>query len=327
MIHYLFRIAGQIYGKCLFALIILLPVYSALNAQFTDKGFNHELSLVVDNDYPYMTDQYYTAGQDLHYRSLINSRIPIFHNNDSSKTIFSFHYGNKVFTPKNVDVDDIKLMDRPYCGWNFVSLDLLNFRRKNSGNFFMLQVGLVGKQSGMGQLQLWLHQQIGLYSIYGWDSQIRNEVVVNTSVTHTQGFQLRKKIELISSSGAWLGTGSNKISEEVTLRFFRFNPLSESSFMNANVSNEKYTSRKREFFFFASLEGNYVLSNIFLEGSLFNNPSPFTTPINPWVLARKFGVQFSSKRISVTFSITHLSRENYIASTQNYASASFAYRF
>ncbi len=99
-------------------------------------------------------------------------------------------------------------MDRPYCGWNFISADLLNFRKKNAGNFFMLQVGLVGKQSGMGQLQQWLHQKIGLYSIYGWDSQIRNEVVVNTNFIHTHGFQLEKKIELVSSTGAWLGTGS-----------------------------------------------------------------------------------------------------------------------
>ncbi|MEJ0055257.1 MAG: lipid A-modifier LpxR family protein [Bacteroidota bacterium] len=130
------------------------------------------------------------------------------HNNDSSKTVLSFRYGNKVFTPKNIDTNDPKEMDRPYCGWNFISADLLNFRKKNAGNFFMLQVGLVGKQSGMGQLQQWLHQKIGLYSIYGWDSQIRNEVVVNTNFIHTHGFQLEKKIELVSSTGAWLGTGS-----------------------------------------------------------------------------------------------------------------------
>jgi lipid A 3-O-deacylase len=313
--------------KSSLALIILFISCISLKAQSSGKGFRHELSVLVDNDYPYNTDQYYTAGQDVYYRVLINSKIPILHNNDSSKTILSIHYGNKVFTPKNVDTEDPKEMDRPYCGWNFISASLLNFRKRNSGNSFMVELGLVGKQSGMGELQLWLHQQIGLYSIYGWDSQITNEVVVNTNFIHTHGFQIKKKIELVSSSKIWLGTGSNKLSEELILRFFRFNPLGGSAFMSANISNEEYSTRKREFFFFASLEGSYVFSNIFIEGSLFNNPSPYTLEATPWTLARKFGVQYSSKIISASFSITHLSKETDLMSTHDYASISLAYRF
>ncbi len=292
-----------------------------------DRYFTNELSVTVDNDYPYATDQYYSAGQDLFYRFLISSKIPVLHNNDSAKTIFSFHYGNKVFTPKDLETQITQLMDRPYCGWNFISADLLNFRRKNSGNYFMIQVGLVGPQSGMDHLQQWLHETIDLYSIYGWDTQIANEVVVNTNFNHTHGFQLTKTIELVSLTGAWLGTGSNKITEEITLRLFRFNPLGESGFMNANVSREKYSKQKKEFFFFASLQANYVLSNIFIQGSLFNNDSPFTTSINPWLFARKFGIQYSGKRISSTFSIVHLSTETPFVSIQNYASVSAAYRF
>ena len=144
-----------------------------------------------------MTDQYYTAGQDLFYRFLLNSTSPWIHGNDSSKAIFTLHYGNKVFTPSNVDTKDIHLMDRPYCGWNFISAELQHFKRKNAGNLFVVQVGVVGTESGMGQLQQWVHKTIKLYSIEGWNSQISNEVVVNANFNHTEGFQLNKGVEFI----------------------------------------------------------------------------------------------------------------------------------
>ena len=285
-----------------------------------------ELALTVDNDYPYMTDQYYTAGQDLSYRFLLNSKIPFLPSSDSSKTIFSLHFGNKVFTPKNVDTPDVHYMDRPYCGWNFISAELLHFKQINAGNLFALQVGVVGADSGMGQLQQWWHKAIKLYSIEGWNSQISNEVVVNASFNHAHGFKLMNGVEFVSNSGGVLGTGNNKLSQEFTLRLFRFNPLSQSSFMNANLSNGSSKNRS-ELFLYTSLGGECVMSNIFIEGSLFkSNPSAFTTSINPWFFTQKIGVQYSNRKISFGFAMIHLSKETELVSTHNYASASLAYR-
>jgi hypothetical protein len=237
-----------------------------------------EVSLSVDNDYPFMTDQYYTAGIDVGFRYLANSRIPILNNNDSSKTIISMRGGIKLFTPKDVDTQNIRRMDRPYCAWTYLGADLINFRRKNSGNVFSLEVGVVGKETGLGQLQRWLHQTINLYGIEGWDSQIANEWVVNSSAQHMHGFTLSRNAEIVSTSGAFLGTGLNKLSQEFTLRLFRFNPLRESSFSKAFLSK---TKSRNEFFFFASAGADYTISNIFMQGSLFSsNPSLYTTSIN-----------------------------------------------
>lgn len=313
---------ARIHRKILAATILLLACTSA---HPQDRYLSRELAVIVENDYPFETDQYYTAGLDLFHRFVISSDLPILNNNDSSKTIFSLHYGLKVFTPRDVDTQLPQLMDRPYCGWNFISADVLNFRKKNSGNYLMIQAGLVGNQSGMAHLQEWVHETIGLYSIYGWDSQIANEVVVNANFNHIHQFLLSKNIDLISSTGAWAGTGSNKITQELTLRLLKFNPLNQSAFLNSRIS--KTNAPRNEFYFFASLEGNYVLSNIFIEGSLFNNPSPFTTSINPWLFAQKIGIQYSGKKVSAAFSITHLGRETPFVTTHNYSSIRLAYRF
>ena len=275
-----------------------------------------------------MTDQYYTAGLDVSYRLLVRSRIPLLHTTDSTKTIFSLHGGVKIFTPKNVDTQDTRYMDRPYCGWNFINAELLHFNRKNSANSYALQLGAVGRETGMGQLQQWLHKTINLYSIEGWNSQISNEVVVNVNANHTHAFPIAKGIELVSSSGVWAGTGANRVSQEFTLRVFKFNPLSQSSFMNASLSNGSSGQNKSEFFLYASLGGDYILSNIFIQGSLFHsNPSTYTTSLNPWLFSQKIGIQYSCNRISAGLAVIHLGEETTRVSIHNYANASIAYRF
>jgi len=312
-------------------LLVLITVFvyclSAPAQTDTLKSFRREFSIIVDNDYPFQTDQYYTAGQDLYFRFVINSKIGFLKNDDFSKTILSFRYGNKVFTPKNLDTRNTIFMDRPYCGWSFVSAEILNFRKYNSANSFILQMGIVGEISGMYKIQPWIHKVLDLYSVYGWDSQIANEFVVNINYIHTQGFSLRKGVELVSASGAWVGTGLNKITQEFTFRLFKFNPLSESSYMNAIISVKNSTTRKDELFMFFSLETDLVLSNIFIQGSLFNNPSPLTTGINNWLFMPKVGMQYSSRRISAVLSVTHITKETPFVDVHNYTTTSLAYRF
>ena len=155
---------------------------------------------------------------------------------------------------------------------------------------------------------------------------ISNEVVVNASFNHAHGFKLMNGVEFVSNSGGVLGTGNNKLSQEFTLRLFRFNPLSQSSFMNASLSNGSSKNRS-ELFLYTSFGGECVMSNIFIEGSLFkSNPSAFTTSINPWFFTQKIGVQYSNRKISFGFAMIHLSKETELVSTHNYASASLAYR-
>jgi lipid A 3-O-deacylase len=303
----------------------LKPILALLLLACSASAQSTETSLSVDNDYPFMTDQYYTAGIELGFRYLAKSGIPILHNNDSSKTLFSIRAGVKLFTPKDVDTQDIRYMDRPYCGWSYINADLTNFRRKNSGNIFSLQVGVVGKENGLGQLQQWLHKTINLYGIEGWDSQIANEWVINSSAQHVHGFTLSRNAEIVSSSGAFLGTGLNKLSQDLTLRLFRFNPLWASSFSNAFLSR---TKNKSEFFFFASASADYTISNIFMQGSLFSgNPSLYTTTINPWLFAYRVGIQCSYRQFGAGFSIVHLAKESTLVSAHNYANANVAYRF
>ncbi len=270
-----------------------------------------------------MTDQYYTAGQDIYYRFLLNSKK----REHPPTSILSLHYGNKIFTPKNVDTDDPKLMDRPYCGWTFISGELRTIKKQNASNLFALQFGMVGSETGMGQLQQWLHQAINLYGIEGWNYQIANEIVVNVNFSHTRSFAIAEWADMVSSTSVWVGTGNNRLSQEFTFRFLRFNPLTTSSYLNSNIAGLS-SHRKHELYLYATLGGDFIVSNIFLEGSLFkSNPSLRTTTINPWLLSQKIGIQYAGNRFSLGVSIIHIGKENNLVSDENYASANVAYRF
>ena len=90
----------------------------------------------------------------------------------------------------------------------------------------------------------------------------------------------------------------------------------------------KGKARKQEFFLFAGTGINYVLSNIFIEGSLFpNNASPFTVQLEPWVIQNRFGVMFSKHDISWSITFFHLSNEVKAGGSHDYASAALAVRF
>lgn len=306
-------------------MIFFNSIYTTAQSITPAKAFANEVLLTTDNDILFITDQYYTAGENLNYHYQTKKKIPLFHNNDSSKTIVSFEYGIKVFNPKNLETTVTQYMDRPYCGWNYIGANVLNFRNKNSGNLFSVQFGLVGEISGIGNFQKWWHKSLGLYTLQGWDSQIRDEAVINLNYNHTHGFPIGKGIELVSSSGAWIGTGSNKISQELTLRLFQFNPLGESSWMNAAISRNK--PPKQECFVYVSFEEDYIFSNIFIEGSLFNNSSPFVTTINPWLLTRKIGIQYSENRVTLGIAFVHLAKETEFVSTHDYATIVISRRF
>lgn len=291
-----------------------------------DRVYVKEVELNVDNDQPFMTDRYYTAGQDLYYRFLVRPDFSLLHSDDSSKTVMAIHYGNKIFNPRNLDTMDPFYMDRPYCGWSFFSAEVQHFRRKNSGNFLAIQMGVVGKESGMEKLQKWWHRTIHLYPLEGWDSQIVNEFVVNLNYNHAHAFPISKRMEMVSVTSAWAGTGNNRLSEEVTLRLFRFNKLSESAFLASRISEKNIPAK--EFFLFTSFGADYVISNIFIQGSLFkDNPSPYTTGINPWLFTSKIGVQYAGGRISASGAVIHLSKETPFVGDHFYASISFSYRF
>lgn len=274
----------------------------------TTTNFTKELSFLHDNDLLLVTDRYYTAGFDLTYRSVLQ-RNSFLKSTDSTKVIIYYRLGNKMFTPKVIRTADIGLMDRPYAGWIFANAGITRYRNERAADQFELEVGLIGESSGMSRLQKWWHKKLGVLVPRGWDSQIRDEVVINVHYQYARQFVLTKGIELMSKSAVFGGTGNNRLSQQIMLRAGDLNPLNQSVFFNGRLGS-KQVKHNKEFFFYVGFEMDYVFSNIFIEGSLFDsNPSPLTEKIIPFVTRNTYGIMHATDNSSFVFGFSFLSKE------------------
>jgi lipid A 3-O-deacylase len=308
----------------------------AARAQERNPFYSREISMSVDNDIIFFVDFYYTAGQDIIYRRLVNPHAALYRRfrpaaADSSKVILQYHTGYKIFTPRNIDFSSTKTMDRPYAGWTFGSVGISNFPSPNISNRYEAELGVVGKASGMGQLQTWVHKVTDFEEPAGWSSQIRDEVVINFYYTRYYEQKIISDIGLVAQSAAQIGTGGNRLSEDIILRLLEFNPINNSVFTQSRVNWETRAEgrqRKQEIFIFVDYGFDYVASNIFIEGSLFNgNRSPFTVAAQPWVFRRNVGLMYSNHSVSWSLTLFHLTKEVKTGTEHDYGSLALAVRF
>lgn len=297
----------------------------------TLKILKNEISLTVDNDIFFFTDRYYTAGHELSYRKLLSNESNLVkwfnRRNFSSKVISSFEFGNKIFTPGKTKFVNTINMDRPYAGYTYLDYSISRLRKLSVVSSLEFEVGLVGKATGLGQVQQWWHRQVGYDVPRGWDSQIANELIFNMSYQFQKSIKISEDFDLVSNTGLYAGTGSNKLSQDVTIRLIDFNPLTQSIFSNSLLGYEG-DGNKPEVFLFFGCGVDYVVFNIFLEGSLFNNnPSPFAVDANPWLFRRNFGIMYAKKRGSFAFSIINMGKEAEKNTRHSYVSLRFSQRF
>jgi lipid A 3-O-deacylase len=295
------------------------------------KILTNEISLTIDNDIFFLTDRYYTAGHELSYRKLLNSETNLVkrfnRKSVSSKVISSFRFGNKIFTPRKTKFVNTINMDRPYAGYTYLGYSISRLKKLSIVSSLEFEVGLVGKATGLGQVQQWWHKQVGYEVPRGWDSQIANELIINMNYQFQKSIKLSEDFDLVSNTGLYIGTGSNKISQDVTLRLIDFNPLTQSIFSNSLLGYEG-DMNKPEVFLFFGCGVDYVVSNIFLEGSLFNNnPSPFTVDANSLLIRRNFGIMYAKKRGSFAFSVISLGKEMEKGTKHSFVSLTFSQRF
>jgi len=320
-------------ARKILTLTIILTSGTTLFCQNRENVLSRSFSFAMDNDIYFVTDYYYTAGAKINYRRLVSENTKLFklltlNQSDSSRLIIDYNFGSKIFNPRSIRFNDSKTTDRPYAGYSYAGFNLARFNSPTKGISASLELGVVGENTGLGQLQRWWHRQTHFLVPKGWDSQIANELIVNLNFRILRSVALARGVDLISQTGLNAGTGLNQLSQDFTIRFLRFNSISTSDFLSANLSWEKSDKLNKEFFLFAGLGLAYTFSNIFIEGSLFEfNTSPFTVNAVPVVVRSNMGLMYSRNRYSFSMTIHHLSKEVEKGISHTYGALAFGYRF
>ena len=271
-------------------------------------------------------DQFYTNGLQINYMKRHTSplwlekwvtRLPFFVVGSQKGGGYSF--GQKMFTPQNVDSKALVKDDRPYAGWLYLSTSVASLIKdevnKREMNAFELTVGVVGPSSKAGDVQNEFHQLIGSSLSNGWDNQLKDELgVFATYVRKTEYFTyLKNGLEYAWSPHRVMALGNVYTYAGAGL-MFRIGQNLKNDIGPPNISpgfpGASFFSANKEgkgWYIFAGAEGRGVFRNIFLDGNSFQESHRVEK--NPWVLDFQYGIAYQHKNVRVAFSNVLRSKE------------------
>ena len=280
------------------SVIILMLFSQELSGQVAYR--DQEFSIRNDNDvYTFRnSDKYYSNGLILNYRwivepdkMLIPSKL-----SDSSKVIIETELSHKFFTPRFLTQEDVEHFDRPYAGTISAGYYIKVFPKVDREFRYGLDLTLIGSASGAEGFQTWYHEYFGFPTPQGWNYQIPNELTVNFKGAYLHQFKLvGDAIDLVSETSATLGTALINAKQVVHFRFGRLQALNFSSFANSLIGRGSRNFLEQGYFF-AGVGVEYVVHNITIQGSLWNDNALHTENIVPWIRHMRFGAAFSGDR-------------------------------
>ncbi|MCG8320588.1 MAG: lipid A deacylase LpxR family protein [Cytophagales bacterium] len=287
----------------------------------------HQIAAQVDNDrFNFAaTDKYYSNGIILKWNRTIHINN-FFLIGLVEKAILVSSLQHKIYTPSEIIFYDKQRHDRPYASTLTLSGGVRLFIPKNQFIQADITLGVSGPWAGGQNLQEWWHRQINVFKPRGWENQIVNSPVVNLHLQHARQWFETKIMNFISTSELNLGTLSANVKQEGLVRVGKFLPLNLSTFSGGDLENGPF-AKKSEIYLFAGAAIEYVYYNGLIEGNWIGNESPHTRQAVPWVYHGKYGVQWSTWKVSAAISYHLLSREVRGGTDHQYVRLNLGFRF
>jgi lipid A 3-O-deacylase len=311
--------------------ILLFSILSILTFSASAQTFKNEFGFKSDND-SYLaqgSDRYYTNGLFINYRRAMDqSKLK----NGLEKKTYEISAGQKMYNPISGYAPDPEKQDRPFAGYLYVGGALSWFHSNESVLKTSIEIGTTGPNSLAEDGQELLHNTVGFYELDGWQYQIRNEMAVNLSAQYTKLLHRASNNALDFSFDGYanVGTTFSGAGAGILFRAGGINQLFNSAYTNAVIGNNAKTKAlvKREIFFYAKPQLNFVAYDATVQGSMFNNNSPVTFGIKPIVFAQQIGFNYSSQRFTFDFGMLFKTKEiKSTAKAHQYGSISMFYRF
>jgi len=168
-------------------------------AGYAQSDRNEVLTLQVENDILFGTDQNYTNGIRFSYvhrpgNTPFSDGISNFLRRFSPKArealksdlYYSVALGQNMYTPKDIESFDLIEDARPYAGWTYLEFGV-TVEDRTGYESIKLDIGMVGPASLASKTQRWWHSVIGSPRPNGWPHQLPNEPGLN--LYYTRGYR------------------------------------------------------------------------------------------------------------------------------------------
>jgi lipid A 3-O-deacylase len=209
----------------------------------------------------------------------------------------------------------------------YLSASKAIFKTATSRLKYGVQLGITGKPSLGEALQTWYHRAMGFKKPVGWDFQIKTALVLNAFGEYNKQIKvIPNLVDVITSSGGTIGTGFVNVYQQLDVRIGGLKSLDVSPFMNAIIGrgSEMFITNN---YFFVGYGLNYVAHDVTVSGSLFNDNSPHTETVMPWLQNARIGWATSSNIATFKMTFHWLSKELRSTRDNTYISFMLAVRF
>jgi lipid A 3-O-deacylase len=189
--------------------------------------------------------------------------------------------GQSIFTPKDTAHEDPDPSDRPYAGWFYGGVGLIQDTDRRRLDHLELLAGVVGSDAFGKTTQNDWHQYIGIDESRGWDEQLHNEPGLMLSYERKWRFLQPigggLAVDAIPELGITVGNVMDYVQAGGMIRFgknleadygpSRIRPaLSGTPYFNSD-----YLDGPFGFYVFIGTQGRAVARNIFLDGNTFED--------------------------------------------------------
>lgn len=279
------------------------------------------LSVRLDNDIVLGTDKDYSSGFSLAYshegRGPIGGLWRLF-GAGGRRLVTSVELGHVIVTPANILERVPDPLDRPYAGvlYGALATQAAGARRLDG---LKILAGVVGPASLAEPIQRVIHTVTLSDQARGWDSQLRNELLVNVTYEHRRRYTLHATpsgwaVQAIPRVGASAGNLLIEARAEGYVRFGRHLPDDFGSSPSRGLGNVPLPARRGAG---GSQPGAYVFAggglflvghNLTLDGNTFVDGPRVVK--RRWVPSAEIGLSIRRRRFEATASLVAWGREH-----------------
>jgi hypothetical protein len=257
--------------------------------QSTHEDRNQVVTLQVENDLFFDTDEDYTNGLRLSYvHKPGNNRVGDFISGalksvspmasrmgQDCHLYYSLALGQNMFTPSDIEETALITDDRPYAGWLYLEFGV-TAETPEGYEVIKLDLGVIGPASLAGKTQRWWHKVIDSPHPSGWDHQLPNEPGVN--LYYTRGYRFSPMnltesgfaVDLTPHWGFALGNVYTYAAGGITVRAgtdLTRDMGAPPRIQPSLPGSDHFAGKGFDMYVFAGAEVRAIARNIFLDGT------------------------------------------------------------
>ncbi|UAB71566.1 lipid A deacylase LpxR family protein [Vibrio sp. SCSIO 43132] len=252
-------------ASLLFVSLALAPLFSHAKTLW---------SLTMDNDSMVTSDRDYSSGITLGFSTELESEPSYlsWFGKSSDRLYFGIDFGQKLWTPDDIESTTQKPNERPYAGLSYLDSHLASGDSNTYQNIHVL-MGVMGRNAQADSAQTFVHDIIGSPKPRGWEHQIEESFVYQLGYSHqkllSRSSGLLGETEISWTNRLELGNFRSELGSGV---LFRWGDALGNSFGSIAIKYDNPAHRLRlddgrsGWFLFSGLEARYRHNDVTITG-------------------------------------------------------------